>query len=177
MLHSLSEDAMSDAISRILVPLDFGPQADIVVAYAAAVATPTHATVDLLHVVEDPAGAHDWVADLYLREMTAIRERALADAERALGRHVTRLGLAGVEARCHVVLGRPTTVILDQARSHAADLIVMGTHGRSGLPHMLMGSVAEQVVRAAPCPVLTVRTDGRVVVPAKEPSGLPLLAD
>lgn len=168
---------MSDGITRILVPLDFGPLADAVVAYAAAIAAPARASVDLLHVVEDPAGTHDWVTDLYLREMTAIRERAIEEAERSLGRYVTRLALEGVEARRRVVIGRPTATILAECRTLGTDLIVMGTHGRTGLPHVVMGSVAEQVVRAAPCPVLTVRADGRVAVPAPDVSGAPALAE
>jgi universal stress protein A len=177
MLHIRTEETMSDAITRILVPLDFGPQADAVVAYATAIAAPVRASIDLLHVIVDPAGAHDWVADLYLREMTAIRERAIAEAEQHLNRYVARCALSGVEARRRVVIGRPTPVILAEARTQSADLIVMGTHGRTGLAHVLLGSVAEQVVRAAPCPVLTVRTDGRERVPIDNPVGAPILSD
>lgn len=169
---------MPDRDSHILVAIDFSPLADAVVAYTGALAGPLRAQVTLLHVVEDPAGTHDWIADLYLREVTAIRERAIEEAERGLERHCAHLAQLGVLTRRQVVIGRPTRAILAAAASLGADLVVVGTHGRTGLPHALLGSVAEQVIRAAPCPVLTVRTDARVSVRVEvSVLGSPLLAD
>ncbi len=167
---------MPDRQAHILVALDFSPLAEAVVAYAGALAGPLGAQVTLLHVVEDPAGSHDWIADLYLREVTAIRERAIEEAERGLGRFCARLALDALTVRPQVVVGRPTRAILAAATGLGADLIVIGTHGRTGLPHVVLGSVAEQIVRAAPCPVLTVRTDARVPVLADFPAGTPVLA-
>ena len=60
----------------------------------------------------------------------------------------------------HVDTGVPFLEVIRYAREHDIDLIVLGTHGRTGLVHMLMGSVAEKIVRKAPCPVLTVRPEG-----------------
>ena len=68
---------------------------------------------------------------------------------------VTQTGL-GCDAT--VVLGVPFQVIIEMARTAQVDLLIMGTHGRTGLPHVRIGSVAERVVRLAPCPVLVVRT-------------------
>jgi nucleotide-binding universal stress UspA family protein len=64
---------------------------------------------------------------------------------------------AGLQADSAIVEGIPFQVIIDTAESRDVDLIVMGTHGRTGLTHVLMGSVAEKVVRLAPCPVLVTR--------------------
>jgi nucleotide-binding universal stress UspA family protein len=68
---------------------------------------------------------------------------------------------ARVPATSQTVVGRPARLIADVAKSQASDLIVMGTHGRSGFAHMMLGSVAERIVRTASCPVLTVRESAR----------------
>jgi universal stress protein A len=68
---------------------------------------------------------------------------------------------SGVKARGLMRVGAPFLEIINAAQGEAADLIVMGTHGRTGLAHVLMGSVAERVVNKAPCPVLTVRHPDR----------------
>jgi universal stress protein A len=72
----------------------------------------------------------------------------------SIGRRVQEAGLPGDSA---IVEGAPFQMIIDTAKDNEADLIVMGTHGRTGLTHVLMGSVAERVVRMAPCPVLVTR--------------------
>jgi nucleotide-binding universal stress UspA family protein len=68
----------------------------------------------------------------------------------------TRAGAAGVACRTKMVEGLPATEIVQRAREIGADLIVIGTHGRRGIAHVVLGSVAERVVQHAPCPVLTV---------------------
>jgi nucleotide-binding universal stress UspA family protein len=70
---------------------------------------------------------------------------------------VAACAAAGVASTSQTVVGRPARLIAEVAKARATDLIVMGTHGRSGFAHMVLGSVAERVVRIAPCPVLTVR--------------------
>jgi nucleotide-binding universal stress UspA family protein len=82
--------------------------------------------------------------------------------ERALGGLYQRAVAAGVAAEPLALSGRAQDVIVEVAQSRGVDLIVMGTHGRTGVRHLLLGSVAERVVRAAPCPVL--------VVPVRPPS-------
>ena len=71
----------------------------------------------------------------------------------------------------HVIAGHPTIGVLGTARALAPDLIVLPTHGRSGLKRLVLGSVAEQVVRRAPCPVLVVRGPGRGRLPLDPPAG------
>jgi|KBSSwiStaDraftv2_1062776.scaffolds.fasta_scaffold48265_1 nucleotide-binding universal stress UspA family protein len=116
-------------IHRILVPTDFGPASDAALAQARQLAAALGASLHLVHVLEDAQRADALAASL----------------EAALG-HET------------AVLNGPTApTIVEYATDRAFDLIVMGTHGRTGVAHLLLGSVAEQVVRTAPCPVLTVR--------------------
>ncbi len=68
-----------------------------------------------------------------------------------------RVGATSLELRFHAAIGDPATRLLEHARSTDADLIVVGTHGRQGISRLVLGSVAEAIVRAAPCPVLVVR--------------------
>ena len=93
----------------------------------------------------------------YISESRAAAEKSLAgvlDPTWAAGRTVIHA----------VVEGSPKSEIIQYARMHDIDLIVLATHGRTGLPHVIMGSVAETVVRTAPCPVLTVRPEGHQFV-------------
>ncbi|MBI2206617.1 MAG: universal stress protein [Candidatus Rokubacteria bacterium] len=78
-------------------------------------------------------------------------------AEDTLAARVAAAGQRGVPARSVLRVGVPFDQIVDAARDERADMLVLGTHGRTGLDRLLMGSVAERVVRLAPCPVLTVR--------------------
>jgi nucleotide-binding universal stress UspA family protein len=141
-------------LRRILVPTDFSRSSENALAYAAAFAEKFGAEVVLLHVVQDLA--------LFVPEavmaappLTAPVGQFLAAARQAL-EHAAA-GVGGVTIRPEVAEGVPYEEIVRQAREHDVDLIVMGTHGRTGLAHVLLGSVAEKVVRRAPCPVLTVR--------------------
>jgi nucleotide-binding universal stress UspA family protein len=107
----------------------------------------------LLHVIEPLPLSRDATTafpNAYLQELETAAQRKL---EQALNR-VQEVGLQGDSA---IVYGVPFQGIIDTARDQHADLIVMGTHGRTGLRHVLVGSVAEKVVRLAPCPVLVTR--------------------
>ena len=90
-----------------------------------------------------------------LIEVEGLREELMADAVGKLNDKLRVLGVTG--AMTAAVIGTPSMSIVEYAGGHGIDLIVMGTHGRGGVSHLLMGSVAERVVRTAPCPVLTVR--------------------
>jgi nucleotide-binding universal stress UspA family protein len=95
---------------------------------------------------------------LYLQELEAEVQQRL-DAQR---QQLQEAGLAGEVLMMH---GVPFQTIVDVARDQHVDLIVMGTHGRTGVHHLLMGSVAEKVVRLAPCPVLVTRAAPGTAVP------------
>jgi len=104
-----------------------------------------HAIEQLTYDVSDTL----WVVDHY----QALRQIA----DRLMGNLSKRLARQGVRAHTVMLRGTPALRIIEEAKKRRADLIIMGTHGRTGLEHLLLGSVAERVVRLSPCPVLTVR--------------------
>jgi nucleotide-binding universal stress UspA family protein len=144
---------MTPRFTRILVPTDFSVTADAALDYARAVAQEFGASVHLLHVLEDPLGPSGLVAEMYTPEPPDIREMLMKEAQVRLAARV----VPGERATTEVMFGSGAGTITDYAAATRMDLIVMGTHGRTGLKHFVMGSVAETVVRTAPCPVLTVR--------------------
>jgi nucleotide-binding universal stress UspA family protein len=132
---------------RILVPTDFSPQADAALAQARALAAQSGATLHLLHVTEN----------VFLRAVVG-DPRAIEDAAaRHLEARLSPEDRARGAVTARETSDEPAKEIVQYAREAGIDLIVMGTHGRTGLPHVLLGSVAEQVVRTAPCSVLTLR--------------------
>jgi universal stress protein A len=143
-------------LRRILVPTDFGKSSDNALTYGLAFAQKFAAEVWLLHVVQD--------LSLFIPEAVFSTpppvppvEQFIAAARAALERVVARLNVDGVIVHAEVGVGPPFDEITRFATEKDIDLIVMGTHGHTGLAHVLLGSVAEKVVRRAPCPVLTVR--------------------
>jgi nucleotide-binding universal stress UspA family protein len=141
-------------ISRILVPTDFSPHADAAFRYARELARFFRADIHLLHVVDNPIASGMWSSEIYTNEIARLQLNLLRDAEERLKRSVPP---DAENVSIDVRSGNPTAQILDVALERRADLIVMGTHGRTGVAHVLMGSVAERVLRRAPCPVLTLR--------------------
>ena len=141
-------------ITRILVPTDFSPPSDKALACGLALAGAFDAAIHLLHVVEVAAGAE--ALTVHYESQLLVK-----DVERMAWEELQRLMPQADQKRARAELdvesGSPLDEILRYAREHAIDLIVMGTHGRTGLSHLIIGSVAEHVVRSAPCPVMTVR--------------------
>lgn len=141
-------------IQRLLVPFDFSELAEQGVLYARDLATSFGATVDVLHVVEEPA-----FPSFY--KLGAMRIYGMVpDSEKLAWRALEkRYGPAGTDSRFeyHVTRGTADAEIVRFAEEHGSDLIVMSSHGLSGLEHMLLGSVTEKVVRSAPCSVLVVK--------------------
>ncbi|HZP42147.1 MAG TPA: universal stress protein [Candidatus Binatia bacterium] len=136
---------VADRIARIVVPTDFSVCSMRALQRAEALAQRLGAEVVLVHV--DPSVVLG-------SEVAPARQDAV---RRELDGIAAVLGTRGVRARGVVRAGAPAEEILAVAMAEGADLIVMGTHGRTGLAHALLGSVAEDVVRRALCPVLTVR--------------------
>lgn len=143
-------------ITNILVPLDFSEHSAAALKYAVDLARHYEATLQLLHVF---APVFYSVPEGYLlpgpAEITQVRSALEQELERA--KHDACAGGALI-VKTLLLEGHPPSEILRVAREGGFDLIVMGTHGRTGVKHVLIGSVAENVVRHAPCPVLTVRT-------------------
>ncbi len=143
---------------RILVPIDFSPPALRALAYAIALAKPLRAEVTACFVVEPiyyavPDMAGEGVALQAL--MADQRRHALAQMTRLEQRYARK----GVRLATVVVTGLAAEAIAAMAKRLRAEFIVIATHGRTGVSRFLMGSVAERVVRMAPCPVLTVRAN------------------
>jgi universal stress protein A len=158
-------------MSKILAPVDFSSASAASVNYATALAKTLHSVVTLLHVNQTPdlmeaiVPGEDRAADV-AKDRAFARER-LEKCVRETPGH------AGVETRVVVVRGSPAQEIISFSRKGGFDMIVMGTHGRTGLRRVLMGSVAEAVVRRAQCPVLTIHlpfSDPSQPPPAKQPA-------
>jgi nucleotide-binding universal stress UspA family protein len=144
---------MTVGFRRILVPHDFSEAADAALDVAADLAVTQHARLTVLHVVEPFHPPPEVVAWLRQAEQIGPQLKRLEEAVTA------RMGRRRVPVGCRVVVGYPVDAILEAAED--ADLIVMATQGRTGLPHLLIGSVAERIVRHSPKPVLTVRARRR----------------
>ena len=154
-------------IDRILVPSDFSEDSTRALEYAEDFARMFGAEIVVLHVDQilapiaigpAPGAGYDPSA---MAAVGKIAEEQRALAQRELDRIVKKLQDEGLRARGLLRSGAPFVEIVTAAQKENAGLIVMGTHGRSALAHILMGSVAERVVRKAPCPVLTVRHPDR----------------
>ena len=145
-------------MKRILCPTDLSDAAEPAVEQASRLAGTLGAEVVLLYVASE---APLWNEPLYTRAVRRAFEAQRRWAENALAGRVAALAAAGVPARSLVRTGLAWEEIVRAASEEQADMIVMGTHGRSGLDRLLLGSVAERVVRQAPCPVLTVRPPTR----------------
>jgi nucleotide-binding universal stress UspA family protein len=148
-------------LKTILVPSDFSACSESAVRYGLELARRFDAHLHLLHVVQDPA-TQPWAAEGFALPLVETVEQWRKDARLRLAAAVPLPDAARVT--CVATVAEPTDEILRYASAHAVDLIVVGTHGRSGVSHFLLGSIAERVVRRAPCPVLTVRQQEREFV-------------
>jgi nucleotide-binding universal stress UspA family protein len=146
---------MTIQVKRILVPIDFSEHADSVIEWAAHLAEEHRSEIVLLHVYHLPVEFQQ-VEGAYLPAdfWTSVKD----EAKRTLAEYGERLRARGLTVREVVREGYPATMIEEEVTGQEADLIVIGSRGRTGLKHMLLGSIAERVVQKAPCPVLTVKT-------------------
>ena len=143
-------------IGAILVPVDFSECGQTAVRYALGMASQFQATVTLVHVVEQIIYPGDWMypplamSDFASEKRGEVQQKmeSLVHEPRAKVNYVVRVGRAWQE-------------VTELAKEIQADLLVIATHGYTGLKHVLLGSVAEKIVRHAPCPVLTVRPEER----------------
>ena len=133
---------------HILVPVDFSADAGRALDRAVGLAQQFQARLTLLHVIYLPDAAEVNLA-AYLRKVESEMEQEMAACEK-------RVADAGVAVDARIVRGAPSPKIVETAAEQQVDLIVMGTHGRTGLQHLLIGSVAERVIRLAPCPVMVI---------------------
>jgi nucleotide-binding universal stress UspA family protein len=144
-------------LKKILVATDFGEAAEAAFLYGRELARNFGATLDVLHVA-DNLFAHAVGAEGFVAAYPAIQADIEEAARQQLEQLVCDEDRAVLKAKTIIrVSPTPAMAIVDYAREANIDLIVIGTHGRGAMAHLLMGSVAERVVRTAPCPVLTVR--------------------
>jgi universal stress protein A len=140
---------------HILAPTDFSEYSKKAVASALELAKTFGAKLTLLHVVElPPYPVEGYVPPSLTATFLEDLER---QASQDLGQIVPEAESAGLAVARLVAVGSPYRKIIDMAESEQVDLIVMATAGRTGVSHLVMGSIAERVVRTAPCPVLTIR--------------------
>jgi universal stress protein A len=141
-------------IARILVPTDFSAPSEKAVRYGVELARVFSSEIVLLHVLDTRV-----VDNIYhIHELSPERARAemRRSAEKAMAALVAADWAEGVRIVTRFVEGLPPIAVKEVAEEVKADLVVMGTHGRTGITQLLYGSTAEGVVRGAPCPVLTV---------------------
>jgi len=148
---------------RILVPIDFSACSEAAMGYAISLAQSFQAQVFLIHVMEPPAYGLDFT--LTHPGVPVEVKQKLVDATK---QSVEKMKKMGIDAEGHFVMGVPFVEIIKAAKKHEADLIIMGTHGRTALAHLLLGSTAERVIQRADCPVLTVKAEKPSSIPEKK---------
>jgi nucleotide-binding universal stress UspA family protein len=145
-------------IKTILVATDFSEMSEHAFRFAGALARDYHARLIAVHVVQPPVA-------VYAETAVFLEEPDQSAAREAL----RTMSFPGVDIEYRLMEGEPVSTIVQVARETSSDLIVLGTHGRSGIMRVLLGSVAEGVLREAPCPVMTIKST--VPVPAEVPVG------
>lgn len=150
--------------NKVLSTTDFSEDSTLALGYAEEIARRFSAEIILLHVDQPlpPVMVSPEIGPMMdVGAMSRIAEEQRLLAQRELDAIVNRLRVGGFRARSLLKVGSPFLEIINTAQAEGVDLVVMGTHGRTGLAHVLMGSVAERVVQKAPCPVLTIRHPDR----------------
>ncbi len=150
--------------NKVLCATDFSEDSNFALSYAEEIARRFSAEILVLHVDQPlpPVMVSPELGPMMdVGAMSRIAEEQRVLAQRELDKIVNRLRDSGLRARSMLKVGSPFLEIIHTAKAENVDLIVMGTHGRSGLAHVLMGSVAERVVQKAHCPVLAVRHPDR----------------
>jgi nucleotide-binding universal stress UspA family protein len=143
-------------IQTIVVPTDFSEFAEYAFTWALGIAADWKAKVVVVHAVH-PISYLAFPDSVYVPDLQKMEAEMIADAEKRLADFTAKKGSSPVPVETRVAVGEAMGEICQAATREHADLIVMGSHGRTGLSHVLLGSVAERIVRHAPCPVLVAR--------------------
>jgi universal stress protein A len=143
---------------KILCPVDFSQFTQEVVNYALDLAKKYGAVVHIMHVVPNMTYFTPYESFLTPENLIAIEKNIQDEVERNFAKLLKN---DTVPTKTVIKTGVPFVEIIDYAKSESIDLIVMGTHGHTGLEHILIGNVAEKVVRKSPCPVMTIRPKGK----------------
>lgn len=148
-------------LKTILVSTDFSENSDHAIPYAAELGKKFNAKVILVHVVAYPVYPVSYEITV---DVATLRNELEAAAMKLINERADKIRAEGVEVETVVEVGTAFVEIIRSARHRNADLLIISTHGWSGMKHLLLGSTAERVVRKAPCPVLTVRAQEREFV-------------
>jgi len=153
-------EAPDQAVRRILVPVDFSEAAEMAVHHATEIAQTYGAEVHLLHVVEEVVypSAYGIEPALFPKDEVVMR------VEKTLG-EIAQEDIGYERVQVASTIGYAPMTILDYVQENEIDLVVIATHGRSGLDRMLLGSVAERVIRQSPVPVFVVKPDRKLLLP------------
>jgi nucleotide-binding universal stress UspA family protein len=162
-VRELKEPMPVEEIERILVPIDFSDHSKKALRYAKEMAAIYGARLQLLHVIEEPIYPAFYTTAHNAVSFTS-KPDVRAEAEKEMERFLKETSGTDFAADINVINGRAARDIVKFAESNATDLIVIATHGLTGIKHLLMGSVAEKVVRLAPCPVFTMKTFGKSLI-------------
>ena len=141
-------------IKNILCPIDYSVYSEMALKYAIEFAEKYQAKLYLVHVLD--IRVYD-INDPDLYNVNIVDEETINKLRERLLKCVNEDTKSKISVEAIIIQGVPFAEIISTAKERKIDLIVLGTHGRTGLSHALMGSVAEKVVRKAPCPVLTIR--------------------
>lgn len=160
-VHSRAEGSL-ERTRRILVPLDFSEHGNLALAYAAELAEAYGADIDLLHIVPDDSLPLVYGAEPAGTGAAILEERARS----GLGDLGAQIASRGGAVRIHTFIGHPARDIVGFAEEQQDGLIVIATHGLSGLERFFLGAVADKVIRRAPCPVFVVKPFGRRLLDA-----------
>lgn len=154
MAEAAENGALPFKLKQILVPVDFSEPSQKALEYALPLAKKFGAKITLLHIVEPVLYPESVVVPPEMEEMNL---HLMKDSRERLELLCQKTVNPAIASKPRVRLGKPWQEIVNAARSIPADLIIVATHGYTGLKHFFIGSTAERVVRHAPCPVLTVR--------------------
>jgi nucleotide-binding universal stress UspA family protein len=148
-----------EQVTRIVVPVDFSEHANLAIAYAKELAVFYEADMHLVHVMDEIVYPDFYPAAMPSGE--SITEQLRGQSLERMNDLLAQISDPHVEAHTHVRSGRAAPAIAEFAQQQSADLIVIASHGLTGIRHMLLGSVTEQLIRRAPCPVFTAKAFGK----------------
>lgn len=141
--------------SKILVPVDFSEYTDDIIKYSVEIAEKFNSTIHLIHVIPNMDYFTPYESFMAAENMVTVQKGVEAEVQRDIEKVAGTI--KGIPVTKVVRTGVSFVEIVEYVRSEHIDLVIMATHGRGGLEHIIIGSVAEKVVRKSPCPVLTIR--------------------
>ncbi len=150
-------------IRRILVPIDYSENSKVALTYATELAVSFGASLDIVHVWDRPT----YVTDAVMVQRPGEGHRPIGElirenAQKDMDEFMASVSLpSGVPSQSRLLSGEPAATLISELKKAGHDLVVLSTHGRTGFAHLLLGSIAEKLVRLSPVPVLTVPLKGR----------------